>query len=252
MRPHLQAHRLLAADVDRGGAIAHAQYAVDGNGARSSASGTGDPALSADVRSSAKYDAAGRISSYATDDAATTYTRDGLGRAVGTATQTATGTVAETWAFDGLTAVAGRSGDDTMAVIRDQLGTLGLGFRSTEVHIMSTWHAGIEFEQLKGVSAACYSRPGFIWAASFLAFLLIGVICGLIFDESFVDSPLSLLVIVPALISGTAMGGYSAGYEVRLKQEARAGYATVYGRSVDLVEVDWLSSRVIRLASEPR
>ncbi|WP_282947687.1 DUF6531 domain-containing protein [Cellulomonas endometrii] len=122
-----QAHRLVAADVVRGGATAHVQYAVDRNGARLSASATGDPALSADLRSRATYDAAGRISSYATDDAATTYTRDGLGRAVGTATQTATGTVAETWTFDGLTGVAGRSGDDTMAVIRDQLGTLALG-----------------------------------------------------------------------------------------------------------------------------
>jgi hypothetical protein len=117
---------------------------------------------------------------------------------------------------------------------------------------MSTWHPDIEFRQLKGVGAARYARPGLIWGAAFLAFLFIGLMCGLIFGQSFMDSPWSLLVIVPTLISGTTMGGYSAGYEVRLKQEARAGYTTVYGRSVDLVEVDWLSGRVIRLAGEPR
>jgi RHS repeat-associated protein len=120
------AHRLVAADVHRGDAAAHVQYAVDGNGARLSAAATGDPHLSADLQMSATYDAAGRIRSYATADATTTYSRDGLGRAVGSATETATGAVAESWTFDGLTAVAGRSGAASIAIVRDQLGTLAL------------------------------------------------------------------------------------------------------------------------------
>lgn len=120
------AHRLVAADVTRDEATAHVEYAVDANGARRSATATGDPALASGLRMTADYDAAGRIRSYATDDATTTTTRDGLGRAVGTATQTATGTVSSSWAYDGLTAVAGRSGGDTIALVRDQLGTLAL------------------------------------------------------------------------------------------------------------------------------
>jgi RHS repeat-associated protein len=120
------AHRLVAADVQRGDAAAQVQYVVDSNGARLSAAATGDPHLSADLQMSATYDAAGRMRSYATADATTTYSRDGLGRAVGSATETATVTVAESWTFDGLTAVAGRSGSDSIAIVRDQLGTLAL------------------------------------------------------------------------------------------------------------------------------
>lgn len=120
------AHRLVAADVTRDDATAHVAYAVDANGARRSATATGAPALASELRMTADYDAAGRIRSYATDDATTTTTRDGLGRAVGTATQTATGTVSTSWAYDGLTAVAGRSGGDTIALVRDQLGALAL------------------------------------------------------------------------------------------------------------------------------
>lgn len=117
---------------------------------------------------------------------------------------------------------------------------------------MNEWRPGIEYQQLKGMSAMRRARLGIVWNTAFLASLFLGVALWLARGQAFMDSLWAALVMASAFISSMPTGAYMAGYEVRLKQEARAGYATARGRSIDLVEVDWMSSQVIRLAGEPR
>lgn len=121
------AHRLTGARVTQGTASAQVTYANDGNGARTWARATGDQGLAASMEMSATYDASGRLTEYASGDASTTYTRDGLGRAVTTSTETVTGTLDRAWTFDGLAPVFGEGSDDAqVAFVRDQLANMAI------------------------------------------------------------------------------------------------------------------------------
>lgn len=117
---------------------------------------------------------------------------------------------------------------------------------------MTEWRPDIEFQQLKGRSAARHSIRGLVLSRIAFPLFLATVALGLIFREALMDSPLVLLLIVPLLVTAPMAHWHIGMFRARREKEAKAGYATAPDQSIDLVEVDWVSSRVIRLAGEPR
>lgn len=117
---------------------------------------------------------------------------------------------------------------------------------------MTEWRPDIEFQQLKGKSAGRQSRRTVIWSRVMTSLLIAGAALWAILRGALADSPWVFLLIIAFAVSVSVSRSFNWMYDIRRHKEKRAGYTTLRDQSIDLIEVDWVSSRVIRLPGEPR